>query len=83
MNALDKYHTEQQLIERLKEKTGHGCVRTLRSWRQRRLGPPWLKFGKTILYPDDGFEAWLRSQVQEPARSPSPRKRAISQHPTA
>ena len=73
MTALDKHRTEKELAYLLKEKTGFGCERTLRKWRQQRIGPPWVKFGKTILYPDDGFEEWLHSQVQQPVRS---RKRA-------
>lgn len=69
MNSLNKYHTEKELAQALKEKTGQGSPRTLRSWRQRRIGPPWLKVGKAVMYSDDGFETWLKSQVQQPARS--------------
>lgn len=69
MVALEKYHTAKELARRLKEKTGFGCERTLHKWRAQRTGPPWIKFGKTILYPDDGFEQWLRSQVQQPVRA--------------
>lgn len=69
MIALDKHRTEKELARLLKEKTGFGCERTLRKWREQRIGPPWLKFGKAILYPDDGFEAWLKSRVQQPVRS--------------
>ncbi len=68
-NPLARYLTEQQLADRLKKHTGTGCVRTLRSWRQRRMGPPWAKPGKRILYPIDGFAEWLRAQVQQPVRS--------------
>jgi len=69
MTALERHHTEKELARQLKEKTGFGCERTLRKWREQRIGPPWIKFGKVILYPDDGFEAWLKSQVQQPVRS--------------
>jgi hypothetical protein len=69
MTALENHQTEKELAASLKAKTGFGCVRTLRKWRERRTGPPWIKFGKAILYPIDGFEAWLRAQVQEPVRS--------------
>jgi hypothetical protein len=41
----------------------------LQKWREQRIGPPWIKFGKAILYPDEGFEEWLRAQVQQPVRS--------------
>lgn len=69
MTALDQHHTEEELVRLLKKKTGIGTRRTLRMWREQRRGPPWIKFGKIILYPIDGFEAWLCSQVQRPVRS--------------
>lgn len=43
--------------------------RALRNWRAQRRGPPWAKIGRLIVYPNDGFEAWLRAQVQQPVRS--------------
>jgi len=36
-------------------------VRTLRLWRQQRRGPPYIKLGPTILYPEDGFRDWLKT----------------------
>ena len=69
MTALENHQTEKELAASLKAKTGFGCVRTLRKWREQRIGPPWIKFGKVILYPNDGFEAWLRSLEQQPVRS--------------
>jgi aromatic ring-cleaving dioxygenase len=69
MTALDKYRTEKELAERIREKTGQRSPRMLRKWRARRIGPPWVKVGKLILYPDDDFEEWLRSLVQRPVRS--------------
>jgi hypothetical protein len=68
MALLSNYHTESELLHEL-EKIGIRNVRTLRGWRARRIGPPWAKFGRIIVYPADKFEEWLRSQVQEPARS--------------
>jgi hypothetical protein len=36
--------------------------RTLRLWRQRRYGPPWVKMGRnTILYPKQGILDWLEA----------------------
>ena len=36
--------------------------RTLRLWRQRRYGPPWVKMGRdTILYPKQGLLNWLEA----------------------
>lgn len=36
-------------------------VRTLRAERQRGDGPPWIRMGKKILYPDQGFRDWLKA----------------------
>jgi hypothetical protein len=69
MALLDQYLTEKELAHQLKDRTGNGRVRTLRKWRERRIGPPWIKFGRIILYPNDTFDAWLRAQVQQPVRS--------------
>jgi hypothetical protein len=69
MTVLDNHLTDEELAKELKKKTGFGCERTLRKWRDQRVGPPWIKFGMSILYPIDGFEAWLKAQVQLPVRS--------------
>jgi hypothetical protein len=42
------------------------CVRTLRKWRERRIGPPWTTIGRTVVYPIGGFEAWLKANIQQP-----------------
>jgi hypothetical protein len=53
-----------------------GCgKRALRSERQKGMGPPFVKFGKRILYPVEGFRAWLKAIERTPVRSPRP-------HPT-
>jgi hypothetical protein len=69
MSILDDHRTEKELAEQLKARTGIGCVRTLRKWREQRIGPPWAKIGRVILYPNDDFEAWLKTLVQQPVRS--------------
>jgi hypothetical protein len=70
MTFLANHKTAKELAALLKERTGTGTERTLQIWRQRRIGPPWIKLGHNIiLYPDDKFEEWLRSQVQLPVRS--------------
>lgn len=69
MSILNDHRTEKELAEQLKARTGCGCIRTLRKWRERRLGPPWAKIGRVVVYPNDGFENWLRAQVQQPVRS--------------
>jgi hypothetical protein len=66
---LADYRTERELAAALKKRLGFGSVRVLRLWRQKRCGPPWAEFRRLIVYPNDGFEQWLRAQVQEPVRS--------------
>jgi hypothetical protein len=43
--------------------------RTLRSWRQKGEGPPYIKIGKQIFYPIAGSVAWLKANEQTPVRS--------------
>jgi hypothetical protein len=37
--------------------------RTLQLWRQRRYGPPFVKLGRTVLYPRAGWRAWLEANT--------------------
>jgi hypothetical protein len=77
MTFLANHKTSKELAALLKERTGTGTERMLRLWRQRRIGPPWVKIGHNIiLYPDDGFDMWLTTQIQNPVRSR--RERAVS-----
>jgi hypothetical protein len=41
-------------------------LRTLRDERQRRIGPPFVKWGNLILYSRDGFREYLKSREQAP-----------------
>jgi hypothetical protein len=74
MSELDDYYTEDELAKLLKKKTGKGTKRTLRKWRQQRVGPPWAYLGRIVIYSKPHFGPWLRDQVQHPVRS---RKRAV------
>jgi hypothetical protein len=58
---LEGYLTEEQLAR----ETDKSC-RTLRAWRQKRIGPPFVMWGATVLYPRDGFSAYLKSLEQAP-----------------
>jgi len=42
------------------------AVRTLRKWRQLRIGPPWVELGRQIYYPDEPRAAWVKSRIIEP-----------------
>ena len=39
--------------------------RTLDGWRQRRQGPPWVKLGKVVRYPEHRLVRWLDEQMDE------------------
>ena len=43
-------------------------LRTLRKWRQRGKGPPWVKVGRRIVYSDESCMAWLKGQEVRPVR---------------
>jgi hypothetical protein len=77
MSFLANHRTPKELAALLKERTGTGTERMLRTWRNARIGPPWLKIGHNIiLYPNDAFDLWLQTQVQNPVRSR--RERAVA-----
>jgi hypothetical protein len=43
--------------------------RTQRAERQRGNGPPFVRDGKKIYYPLDGFRDWLKARTCQPVRS--------------
>jgi hypothetical protein len=45
------------------------AVRTLRKWRQLRIGPPYIEVGRQIHYGDESRATWLKSCEVQPARS--------------
>ena len=38
-------------------------VQTLTGWRNKRKGPPFVKFGSRVLYPLDLLEQWEKKQT--------------------
>lgn len=60
----DEYLTESELAADLDK-----SPRTVKRWRARRVGPPFLKVGKTIWYRRDAVREWLRSLEQEQPRA--------------
>ena len=58
------YTPESQTAEEL-----NVSVRTLRKWRQLRIGPPWVEVGRQIHYGDESRAAWLKSREVQPVRS--------------
>jgi hypothetical protein len=63
-DPLAGYVPEAEMA-RIRKKT----QRTLRSERQRREGPPYVRDGKKIYYPLDGFRDWIKSCERQPVRS--------------
>ena len=57
------YTDERQTAEEL----GVG-VRTLRKWRQLRIGPPYIEVGRQIHYGDESRAAWLKSREVHPVQ---------------
>ena len=52
-----KFLTAAEVVARYREEVSEG---TLRNWRAMRIGPPFVKIGKAVLYPIDGLDAWDR-----------------------
>ena len=45
-------------------------IRSVRRWRAQRVGPPWTKLGRLVLYPKDNVLAYLKEQAaMKPCRS--------------
>jgi hypothetical protein len=45
----------------------HGAIKpqTLAGWRNKRKGPPFVKFGSRVLYPADLLAEWEKRQLGE------------------
>jgi hypothetical protein len=50
--------TPEEVIARYRGQVSGG---TLRNWRCMRIGPSFLKIGKSILYPSSGLDRWDKS----------------------
>ncbi|MCF1467500.1 helix-turn-helix domain-containing protein [Agrobacterium vitis] len=54
------YLTAEEVAERYR---GAISVGTLRNWRAMRMGPPFMKIGKAVLYPRQALEEWDRKHM--------------------
>ena len=54
------YLTVEEVIERYRGQISPG---TLANWRVRRIGPSYIKIGKTPLYPVCELDRWDRSNL--------------------
>jgi len=55
-----KYLTAEEVAERYREEISVG---TLRNWRAMRVGPPFVKIGKAVLYPVQELDEWDRKNL--------------------
>lgn len=60
---LADYLPEEKLAALLGKTT-----RTLRSWRKKRAGPPFVRLGRDIFYHVPSSKKWLEKQIQLPVR---------------
>jgi hypothetical protein len=41
-------------------------LKTARTWRRQKKGPPWVRVPGGIIYPIDLSREWLRSRLSQP-----------------
>lgn len=52
--------TSEDVVERYRGQLSEG---TLRNWRSMRIGPSFIKIGKSVLYPVDELDRWGRANL--------------------
>jgi hypothetical protein len=67
----DTYLTEKQLARQLPKCT----VRKLRTWRNLRIGPKWLKIGREVVYLRSSVEEWMHTNELVVSRDQRPLRR--------
>ncbi|WP_421738027.1 helix-turn-helix domain-containing protein [Caulobacter sp.] len=55
-----KYLATDEVAERYRNLVSVG---TLENWRAQRIGPPFVKIGKAVLYPVEELDAWDRRSL--------------------
>jgi hypothetical protein len=60
---LGDYWSEAELAKEINK-----SLRTIRKWRERRVGPPVTMIGKTPVYSKPGSRDWLKSLERQPVR---------------
>jgi|SRR3989338_8717449 len=58
--ADEKFLTTEEVAERYR---GEVSIGTLENWRAQRIGPPFVKIGKAVLYPIEELDAWDRRNL--------------------
>lgn len=55
------YLTIPEVIQKFR---GVISAETLAVWRHQKKGPPYVKIGSRVLYPDDKLEEWEKERMQ-------------------
>lgn len=55
-----KYFTPEEVTERYR---GAISLGTLRNWRSMRIGPAFVKIGKSVLYPVSELDIWDQMNI--------------------
>lgn len=55
-----KFLTADEVVERYRGEVSAG---TLRNWRAQRVGPPFVKIGKAVLYPVESLDEWDKKNL--------------------
>lgn len=63
---VEQFHSEN-LSESLAGEVLLVKVATLRNWRSQGKGPDYIKIGRTIKYPIDGIQAFLKANRRKVA----------------
>lgn len=58
---LDDYMTTEELADELGK-----SVLTVAKWRNQKIGPPYIRVGKKVLYGREGVRKWLNRLEQHP-----------------
>ncbi len=66
MKISDEFIPEPKLAGELGRDT-----RTLQRWRSQRVGPPYIRMGRQVLYRRDAVRGWLIAMEQEQPRAMS------------
>lgn len=65
MTSSESEHflTEDEVVTRYRQALAAG---TLRNWRSKGIGPPFIRIGKAVLYARADLEAWEAGQRSTP-----------------
>ena len=74
--AEKKYLTAEEVAER-----GEISPGTLRNWRAMRIGPAFVKLGKSVLYPVEELDAWDKKNMVACRASPGKSVRRYTTFP--